>query len=89
MRDPAPRLHGLEDTTRCPLGHRCESCGAESPGLEVEIVPTPLGSLCLTLCRRCAAFDDVLPISVSTAVRLGAQHTEHVGADRIVYGDRP
>lgn len=71
----------LHDTTRCPLGHRCESCGREGRDLAVEAVPIRLGMLC----RRCAAYDDDLRVSVSTAARLVEQHAAHVagtGADR-------
>lgn len=72
----------LDDTTNCPLGHRCESCGREGPSLAVETVRlSSLGVACLTLCRRCTAFDDVLPISVSTAARLVGQHCAHLGID--------
>jgi hypothetical protein len=37
--------------------------------------------MCPTLCRRCAALDDVMPVAVGTAVRLAHQHCEHVGID--------
>ena len=45
----------LDDTSRCPLGHRCESCGIESADLAVTtVVLDVLGVACLTLCPRCA-----------------------------------
>jgi hypothetical protein len=31
------------------------------------------------LCRRCAAFDGQIPVSVSTAARLVGQHCRHLG----------
>lgn len=72
----------LDDTSNCPVGHRCESCGIESGDLAVETATSGrLGVMCLTLCRRCAAFDDVIPVSVSTAVRLVGQHCAHLGID--------
>ena len=71
----------LDDTSRCPLGHRCESCGTDRGELAVSTATSRLGVMCLTLCRRCAAFDDVLPVSVGTAVRLVMQHCEHLGID--------
>ena len=77
MPDPAPDLN---DTTGCPLGVRCESCGAESPDLAVRAVTLAgLGTACLTLCRRCAAADTPPPITVATAARLVEQHVGHVG----------
>lgn len=69
------------DTSRCPLGVRCESCGVERADLTVETATTPLGVLCLTLCPRCAAADMAPPIAVGTAARLVGQHCEHLGID--------
>jgi hypothetical protein len=70
----------LDDTSNCPIGIRCESCGTESGNLAVETATSGrLGVLCLTLCRRCASYDDQIPVSVSTAVRLVAQHCGHLG----------
>ena len=71
----------LDDTSRCPVGVRCESCGTEGGNLEVETARSLLGVMCLTLCRRCAAFDDLVPVAVGTAVRLVAQHAGHLGID--------
>lgn len=71
----------LDDTSGCPLGHRCESCGVERDDLAVSTASTPLGVLCLTLCPRCAAFDGLPSVSVGTAVRLVGQHAEHLGID--------
>jgi len=70
----------LDDTSRCPRGVRCESCGTESDHLAVETATSGrLGVLCLTLCRTCAAYDELIPVSVSTAERLVAQHCGHLG----------
>lgn len=72
----------LDDTSRCPLGHRCESCGAERDDLTVQTVNLGgLGVACLTLCGRCASSDVAPPESVSTAVRLVMQHAMHLGID--------
>jgi hypothetical protein len=77
--DGERRADDLHDVSRCPLGHRCESCGIESGDLAVEIVEfAKLGSACFTLCRRCTAFDDDIPITVRTAVMLVEQHAMHV-----------
>jgi hypothetical protein len=70
----------LDDTSRCPLGHRCEACGAERDDLAVcTAVMDRLGVACLTLCPRCAGSDVVPPVSVGTAVRLTLQHCIHLG----------
>lgn len=72
----------LDDTSRCPRGHRCESCGAERDDLAVHTVDmSRLGTACLTLCSRCASSGVVPPVSVGTAVRLVAQHAGHLGID--------
>jgi hypothetical protein len=41
----------------------------------------PLGAACLTMCPRCAGSGVVPPVAVGTAVRLVAQHCEHLGID--------
>ena len=68
----------FDDTSRCPLGVRCESCGTEHGDLAVSTASTPLGVLCLTLCPRCSAATTAPPVSVTTAARLVAQHREHL-----------
>jgi hypothetical protein len=70
----------LDDTSRCPLGMRCECCGVERDDLAV--VTSDLGSVgvaCLTMCPRCAASAVSPPVAVGTAVRLVLQHAAHVG----------
>ena len=62
----------------CPLGHRCESCGTEGPGLIVVIVRVLRSAFCLTRCARCAKSDGPPPIMVSTAERLADQHARHL-----------
>jgi hypothetical protein len=65
----------LHDTSRCPLGHRCESCGDERDDLAVRKVNLArLGVARLTLCPRCAGSGVRPPVSVGTVVRLTAQH---------------
>jgi hypothetical protein len=71
----------LNDTHRCPLGHRCEACGTERDDLAVATTTTAFGVLCLTLCPRCERGMDVPPVSVGTAARLVAQHAGHLGID--------
>jgi hypothetical protein len=70
----------LDDTSRCPLGVRCESCGVERDDLAVCTVALGrLGIACLTMCPRCANSDVIPPVSVGTAVRLTMQHCIHLG----------
>jgi len=66
--------------SRCPVGHRCESCGSNATDLTVVVVPTALGSICLTSCTTCLqAFQRgaAPPITVDTATRLVEQHIQH------------
>jgi len=65
-------------TDRCPLGHRCESCGAAAPGLAVVVVTVLGAAFCLTLCGGCAGSDRPPQIMLSTAQRLVEQHARHV-----------
>lgn len=73
------------DTRYCPRGHRCESCGAEGPGLTVTAVPVLSETMCLTLCRGCAASGRPPSIMLSTATRLVEQHRRHL-AGQITHG---
>lgn len=69
----------VPDTSRCPRGHRCESCGAAAgDDLAVFEVPTAVGLVCLTLCPTCAASQGDPPITVGTAMRLRDQHEQHI-----------
>lgn len=72
----------LGDTTRCPRGVRCESCGVEQRGLRVCVVDMGrIGAACLTLCRACAGSTVTPPVTIATAYRLVAQHAGHLGID--------
>lgn len=68
----------LTDTSNCPEGGRCESCGIEADDVVVCTVTTELGVMCLSLCERCATSDVPPPIHVGTAARLVVQHLAHV-----------
>lgn len=68
-------------TVSCPVGFRCESCGDAAENLVAATAETPLGVLCLTVCERCGNADMAPPVAVLTAVKLVAQHCEHVGCD--------
>jgi hypothetical protein len=70
----------LDDTSRCPLGIRCECCGVE--GDDLAVVTADLGGIgiaCLTMCRRCADSAVSPPVAAGTAVRLVMQHAMHRG----------
>ena len=67
-----------QPTDRCPLGHRCESCGAAGLGLAVEVVTVLGAAFCLTLCPGCARSGHPPQIMLSTAQRLVEQHARHV-----------
>ena len=70
----------LGDTSRCPRGRRCESCGVERDDVRVCTAALDrIGVACLTLCPRCAGSGVVPPVSVGTAVRLVAEHCGHLG----------
>lgn len=70
----------LHRTDGCPLGVRCECCGAERADLAVTTADLGgLGVACLTMCPHCAASTVAPPITVATAVRLVAQHAQHLG----------
>jgi hypothetical protein len=71
----------LDDTSRCPLGARCEACGGEGGDLAVTAAETLLGVLCWTLCGRCAGSDVGPRISVITASKLTLEHCAHLGID--------
>jgi hypothetical protein len=73
----------LNDTSRCPLGVRCEACGAEEETLVVRTLGCPrFGTMCLTLCPLCASTTILPPVAAATAERLVAQHCKHLGIDR-------
>jgi hypothetical protein len=70
----------LDDTSACPLGVRCEACGVEGDDLSVCTVEFGrLGVACLTMCATCGGSGVVPPVAVATAVRLVAQHCDHLG----------
>jgi hypothetical protein len=71
MRDP-------NNTDRCPLGFRCESCGLTGPGLEVRTVDVLGATFCLTLCPGCRDNGRPPSIMLSTAQKLVEQHRQHL-----------
>jgi hypothetical protein len=70
----------VDDTSRCPLGARCECCGIERNDLAVVTSDlASVGVACLTMCPSCAASAVPPPVAIGTAVRLVLQHAAHVG----------
>jgi hypothetical protein len=70
----------LDDTSNCPRGVRCESCGLEAgDGLAVYTSECALGVMCLTMCPRCGRAIGDVNIAVTTASRLVMQHAGHLG----------
>lgn len=73
----------LTDTSRCPLGVRCESCGIEAGrALAVQTIECATGVMCMTMCPRCArasAETKRRSISEATASNLVMQHAAHLG----------
>jgi hypothetical protein len=68
----------LHDTSYCPLGVRCESCGqAAGNALAVYTCECPYGVMCLTLCPRCGRAVAGLTIAAATALRLVMEHADH------------
>jgi hypothetical protein len=70
----------MQDTTRCPTGFRCESCGHAGSGLHVAAVDVLGATICLTLCPGCRQSGRPPQIMLSTAEKLAAQHQEHLAA---------
>jgi hypothetical protein len=76
-------MPSTDNTANCPRGGRCESCGHESGDVAVEIVTIAgLGIACLSLCRACALSSSPPNISISTAMRIIADHARHLGTIR-------
>lgn len=76
----------LFDTSNCPLGVRCEVCGAEAGvrgKLSTITVDTAIGVICLTVdetCRGGLETDGAsLTLMPSTIERLVKQHQQHLG----------
>ena len=67
------------DTSGCPVGARCERCGAQFAQLVVVTKSSAAGVLCLTLCPVCAAAGDLPPLKATTAITLVREHRGHLG----------
>lgn len=70
----------LDNTAKCPVGARCESCGTTKPR-SVRTATTPVGVICLTLCGRCAGSSLTPRLTPATAARFVLQHCRHLGID--------
>lgn len=74
--------HDPNDTTHCPRGQRCESCGADGPALRIAARTVLDRALCLTLCARCDSGGRLPNIQLSTAVKFVQQHAGHLARAR-------
>ena len=70
----------LDDTSNCPLGARCESCGS-ADNRTVCTATTLVGVICLTLCDRCANSSLTPRLAAATAARFVLDHCSHLGID--------
>ena len=71
----------LDDTTRCPLAHRCDRCGGDATPLAAITATSALGVHCVTLCSVCRK-RSALPKAPPTVVaRMVGQHCTHLGID--------
>jgi hypothetical protein len=70
----------LDDTTRCPVGPECESCG-RTDELAVSTADTPAGMICMTVGDACELLA-VLPVlsPAEEAIRV-REHGKHVRFD--------
>ncbi len=71
----------LDDTTGCPVGARCETCGA-TQALAVVTADCPAGVYCLTLCLACEQLAPPEPAGGwPSATRRVLGHCAHLGLD--------
>lgn len=71
----------LGPSPNCPLGRRCEACGA-GRDLEVATYQTPVGVFCATVCCRCVAAGNAPPVrSWGQACERVGEHCQHLGID--------
>ena len=66
------------DTSQCPRGHRCESCGNATEDLEVVTHGVLNAIMCVTLCGSCRESGRPPSIMLTTAEKLAQQHRDHV-----------
>lgn len=67
----------LDDLTNCPLKAECDTCGGVSTTL--CSAQTPVGVLCFSLCRHCAAESRLPNVEALDAVQRAAKHAGHIG----------
>ena len=68
----------LDDTSRCPVGPECESCG-RTDELAVSTVDAPAGVLCMTVCDACELIAVVPVLSPGEEATRVREHGAHVG----------
>lgn len=71
----------VDDTSRCPVSLNCAACGVLGTHRAVA-VDSPVGVMCMTLCRACLSADRVPRLgSWSEACHLVGVHCGHIGRD--------
>ena len=79
----AARSRALRQVTPlCPLGRRCESCGADARDVRIVVLPVLNAAMCLTMCGSCATSGRPPSVMLSTAEKLADQHRRHVDVHR-------
>jgi hypothetical protein len=78
---PAKAAIDLLDTSACAVRLACESCCTRAD-LSVATCNTPLGVLCVTLCRRCRESGKRPRWSGTRGADRINQHCHHLGIER-------
>jgi hypothetical protein len=76
---------GARDTSNCPVGFRCESCGSSTDDLLVVTHGVLNAIMCVTMCGSCRDSRRPPSIMLTTAEKLVEQHRDHVGGVTPVY----
>jgi hypothetical protein len=72
-------MSDVNETSYCPSGARCESCGRnDDPQVAIRIYEPTGETYCITLCPRCRVSDVPPRIQDLTAGRFIAQHRAHL-----------
>ncbi len=70
----------LDDTSRCPHGDACETCGSTTE-FGVTTLDTSIGVYCVTICTRCIDNGKLPRLTIhATALRV-LDHCQHLGID--------
>lgn len=70
----------VDDTSNCPLGDECASCGTRDD-LAVSTLGIPMGVLCMTLCGDCAEAGRRPKMYLVPGAEKVLEHCGHLGID--------